>query len=474
MQNTTQQQHHAGVSARPGVLIAVLAAAGIAASLTQTLVIPLVGELPKLFSADSSVTAWAVTVTLLTGAVGMPILGKLADGYGKKRMLLIALLPLVIGSVICAVAPNIAIMIVGRGLQGIATGMVPLGISLLHDILPAERVGTAIALMSSSMGIGGALGLPAAAAVIQYVSWRGLFWIDFAVAAVIFLLILLLIPGTKTRPARDSFDFLGAVGLAGALLCLLLGIIKGSSWGWLSVETIGILVSAAMIALLWGWWELRHGNPLVDLRITRRRNVLVTNIASIFIGFAMYAQSLLLPQLMELPTSTGYGLGQTMLQMGLWMAPSGFAMMAVSPLGAKITAKYGAKTTLISGALVMAVGYAFATVLTHSLIGLTLCACIGSMGTGLAFGAMPTLIMNGVPSSEKASSNSFNTVMRSIGTSVSSAVIAAILASTSLAVGDVKVPTLSGFRTGLLTGCAVAVVAAAIGLLIVSKGKAKK
>ncbi|MCI1889327.1 MAG: MFS transporter, partial [Bifidobacterium crudilactis] len=199
-----------------------------------------------------------------------------------------------------------------------------------------------------------------------------------------------------------------------------------------------------------------------------------TNIASIFIGFAMYAQSLLLPQLMELPTSTGYGLGQTMLQMGLWMAPSGFAMMAVSPLGAKITAKYGAKTTLISGALVMAVGYAFATVLTHSLIGLTLCACIGSMGTGLAFGAMPTLIMNGVPSSEKASSNSFNTVMRSIGTSVSSAVIAAILASTSLAVGDVKVPTLSGFRTGLLTGCAVAVVAAAIGLLIVSKGKAKK
>jgi MFS family permease len=470
MQNSKQQaitQH----TSKPGVILAVLAAAGITSSLTQTLVIPLVGELPKLFAADPSVTAWAVTITLLTGAVGMPILGKLADTYGKRRMLLIALLPLIVGSVICATAPNITMMILGRGLQGIATGMVPLGISLLHDVLPPKRVGTAIALMSSSMGIGGALGLPASAAVIQYVSWRGLFWIDFAIAAIIFVLIFVLIPKPHHTPIYAPFDFLGAIGLGGALLCLLLGIIKGSSWGWSSVGIIGLFVGAVVLTLLWGWWELRHTNPLVDLRITRRRNVLVTNIASIFIGFAMYAQSLLLPQLMELPTSTGYGLGQTMLQMGLWMAPSGFAMMAVSSLGAKLTARRGAKTTLICGALVMAVGYGCASLLMHSLIGLMISSCIGSMGTGLAFGAMPTLIMNGVPPTEKASSNSFNTVMRSIGTSVSSAVIAAILAGTSITVHGSSIPTLTGFRTGLLAGCLMAIIAAVIALLISAKSQ---
>jgi MFS family permease len=470
MQNS-ELETHTPRTGKPGVIVAVLAAAGITSSLTQTLVIPLVGELPKLFSADSSVTAWAVTITLLTGAVGMPILGKLADTYGKRRMLLIALLPLIVGSILCAVAPNIAVFIVGRGLQGIATGMVPLGISLLHDVLPPERVGTAIALMSSSMGIGGALGLPASAAVIQYISWRGLFWIDFVIATLIFVLIVALIPQAAHTPNYNSFDILGALGLGGALLSLLLGIIKGASWGWTSPGIIGLFAACIIIALLWGFWELRHTNPLVDLRITRRRNVLVTNIASIFIGFAMYAQSLLLPQLMELPVSTGYGLGQSMLQMGLWMAPSGFAMMAISSTGAKITAKYGAKITLISGAVVMAIGYACAALLTHSLIGLMISSCIGSIGTGLAFGAMPTLIMNGVPASEKASSNSFNTVMRSIGTSVSSAVIAAILAGTSVSLGGTSIPTLGGFRAGLLAGCAMALVAGVIASLITKKSR---
>ncbi|MFT8593262.1 MAG: MFS transporter [Bifidobacterium sp.] len=463
----TQPQHSEAVdrnegSTRPSLIVAVLAAAGITSSLTQTLVIPLVGDLPKLFSADASVTAWAVTVTLLTGAVGMPILGKLADTYGKRRMLLLALIPLIAGSLICAAAPSIGVMIVGRALQGIATGMVPLGISLLHDVLPPKRVGTAIALMSSSMGIGGALGLPISAAIIQYVSWRGLFLIDFAIAALIFVLIYALIPRPRQEHNYAPFDFLGAIGLAAALLCLLLAIIKGSSWGWTSPSIIGLLIGTVAAALLWGWWELRFTNPLVDLRITRRHNVLVTNIASIFVGFAMYAQSLILPQLMELPSSTGYGLGQTMLQMGLWMAPSGFAMMAVSSLGAKLTARNGAKTTLICGSLVMAGGYGFAAVVLHSLVGLMIASCIGSMGTGLAFGAMPTLIMNGVPASEKASSNSFNTVMRSIGTSVSSAVIAAILAGTSMNVQGASIPSLSGFRIGLLSGCAVAIVAGII------------
>ncbi|MFT8331590.1 MFS transporter [Bifidobacterium psychraerophilum] len=471
MQNTESKQ--GGGTSRPGIIIAVLAAAGIAASLTQTLVIPLVGALPKLFSSDPSITAWAVTITLLTGAVGMPILGKLADTYGKRRMLLIALVPLILGSAICATAPNIAMMILGRGLQGIATGMVPLGISLLHDVLPPKRVGTAIALMSSSMGIGGALGLPAAAAIIQYVSWRGLFWIDFVIAALIFVLIVTLIPKPTHTPVYAPFDFIGAMGLGGALLCLLLGIIKGSSWGWTSMGIIVLFVAALIIALLWGWWELRYGNPLVDLRIMRRPTVLVTNVASIFIGFAMYAQSLLLPQLMELPTSTGYGLGQTMLQMGLWMAPSGFAMMAVSSPGATITAKFGAKTTLICGALTMVVGYGLAMMLTGSLVGLMITSCIGSIGTGLAFGAMPTLIMSGVPASEKASSNSFNSVMRSIGTSVSSAVIAAVLATNSSSFGGASIPTLAGFRTGLLMGCIVAVIAAVIAAFIPASGKRK-
>ncbi len=316
------------------------------------------------------------------------------------------------------------------------------------------------------LGIGGALGLPAAAAVIEYINWRGLFMADFVIALAIVILIAVLIPAPAEPKSYNTFDFVGTIGLGVALLCLLLAIIDGGSWGWGSPETIGLFAAALVVALAWGYWELRHTNPLVDLRTTRKHNVLFTNIASIFIGFAMYSQSLLLPQLMQLPTATGYGLGLSMLEMGLCMAPSGLGMMAVSSLGAHITKSRGAKTTLICGALVMAVGYACAALLMHSLVALVVASVIGSMGTGLAFGAMPTLIMNGVPTNEKASANSFNTVMRSIGTSVSSAVIAMILAGMSVHLGGATIPSQSGFRVGLLIGCFVAVVAAAISLNI--------
>lgn len=150
---------------RTGPLVAVLAFSGIVASLTQTLVVPLIAELPKIFDTTASNTSWVITVTLLAGAVSTPVAGKLGDMFGKRRMILISLIPLILGSILCAVAASVVPMIIGRGLQGLATGLVPLGISLLKDLLPPQRLHGAIALMSSSMGIGGALGLPIAAAV---------------------------------------------------------------------------------------------------------------------------------------------------------------------------------------------------------------------------------------------------------------------------------------------------------------------
>ena len=168
---------------------------------------------------------------------------------------------------------------------------------------------------------------------------------------------------------------------------------------------------------------------------------------------------------MQLPTATGYGHGQSMLQMGLWMAPMGVAMMAVSPLGAKITRARGPRTTLVIGALIVAAGYALSTAFTGSLWGLALTACLTSAGVGIAYGAMPALIMATTPPKDKAAANGFNSLMRSIGTTMSAAVIGVVLAQLSVPVGDHTVPTLTGFRVGLLIACGVAVLAALLGAL---------
>lgn len=460
------------VDTRPGRIVAVLAAAGIASSLTQTLVIPLIGSLPQIFSTSATNTSWIITATLLTGAVSMPVLGRLADIFGKRRMILVALVPLLVGSVMCAVSTTLPVMIVGRALQGVANGMTPLGISLLHDVLPAGRVGKAVALMSSSMGIGGALGLPLAAAIAQFGSWRILFWTMAGVGALMLVLVGLLVPADPARPCTGRFDPVGSLLLGAGLVCLLLLVSKGGTWGWDSPTTLGAAVAAVVLLTAWVLWELHCDHALIDLRQMARPVVLMTNVASVFIGFAMYSQSLIVPQLMQLPTSTGHGLGQSMLGMGLWMAPTGIAMMAVSGPGARLSARSGARTTLVTGALVMALGYTAASVLMGTLWGLAASAALVSAGVGLAFGAMPALIMGAVPARQKAASNAFNALMRSIGISVSSAVVAVILATLSTpGPSGALVPTQTGFRVGLLVGAGVSVLAAVLARCVPDRGR---
>ncbi|MCM2410996.1 MULTISPECIES: MFS transporter [unclassified Streptomyces] len=463
-------------AARPGVVVGILAFAGIVAALTQTLVVPLIGELPKMFGTSPSNASWVITATLLAAAVATPVAGRLGDMFGKRRMLMASLVPLVLGSVICALSSSVVPMIAGRGLQGLGMGVVPLGISLLRDVMPAEKLGSSIAIMSASMGVGGALGLPFAAGIAENSSWRVLFWVIAALALGVGALIWLRVPADHSAAtASRSFDFLGAIGLGIGLVCLLLGVSKGADWGWGSGTTLGLLIASAVVLLVWGRWELRVSDPLVDLRVTARPQVLMTNAASVLVGFAMYAQSLVVPQLLQLPVATGYGLGQSMLAMGLWMAPAGLMMMIMSPLGAKLSAAKGPKVTLAVGALIISIGYGLGVPFvdsgsTWTLLVVTL---VCNTGVGFAYGAMPALIMSAVPQSETASANSFNSLMRSIGTSVSAAVIAVVMAQMTTDFGGYALPSESGFRAAMLIGCGVGLAAAILAALIPVRASAK-
>ncbi|MFG2576821.1 MFS transporter [Streptomyces sp. NPDC048481] len=454
------------LTARPGAVIATLAFAGTTAAIMQTLVTPLIAELPQILDTSSSNAAWVITVTLLVAAVCVPVVGRLGDLVGKRRMLLACSAPLIVGSVVCALASDVVTMIVGRGLQGMGMGMVPLGIALLRDVVPAEKLSGSIALVSASMGIGGAIGLPLAAAVAQYANWRVLFWGSAVLAAVVAVLIFLLVPDVPAGAKGQRFDLPGAIGLGVGLVSLLLAVSKGADWGWASGATLGLFALAVVALLAWGLWEVRTTDPLVDLRTTARPRVLLTNVASVFVGFGMYASMLVMPQLLQFPEATGYGLGQSMLAAGLWIAPGGLMMMLVSPLGGKLTNARGPKFTLVCGALVLAAGYFASMALIGSAWGVMLVTVITSSGVGLAYGAMPALIMSSVPVTETAAANGFNTLMRSLGTSIGSAVIGVILSQMTTTLGGHTLASESGFRTALLVGGGLALVSAAIAAVI--------
>ncbi|MHC5261864.1 MFS transporter [Streptomyces sp. UC4497] len=459
-------------SSRAGAVVATLALAGTVAAIMQTLVTPLIAELPRILDTSASNAAWVITVTLLVSGVCVPVSGRLGDLIGKRRMMLVCAVPLVIGSVVCALSSSVVPMIVGRGLQGMGMGMVPLGIALLRDVVPTEKLSGSIALVSASMGIGGAIGLPIAAAVAQYANWRVLFWGAAVLAAIIGAMIFLIVPDVPAAAKGQRFDAPGAIGLAIGLVSLLLAISKGADWGWSSGTTLGLFGVAAVALLVWGFYELRTRDPLVDLRTTARPRVLFTNAASILIGVGMYSFMLIAPQVLQFPEATGFGLGQSMLAAGLWMAPGGVMMMLISPLGGKLINARGPKSALISGALVIAVGYGVALPLMGTAWGIMIAGVVINSGVALAYGAMPALIMGSVPLSETAAANGFNTLMRSLGTTIGSAVIGVVLAQMTISMGGYTFASEDGFRTGLMIGCGVALVSAAVATLIPALRKA--
>lgn len=447
-------------------LVVVLAFAGIVVSLCQTLVVPLLGMLPEIVDTTPANSAWIVTATLLTGAVAGPVIGRLGDIYPKKYVMIGAVAAMVAGSVLCALATSLWPMIIGRGLQGVGIGLIPLGIATMRELLPTDRLAPAISLMSSSLGVGGALGIPAAAALAQYGAWQWMFWgaAILGVAIIVAMVVVLrVVPAAKPD---GTLDLIGAFGLAVGLSSLLLAISKGADWGWASGRTVGLVALAAMAFVAWGAWVLRHRSPLVDLRVAARPPVLMTNIASVFVGMGLFGQQLILPQILQLPVETGHGLGQSMVAMGLWMAPGGLAMMAVSPLSGRLIGTRGAKPTLVIGALVMTAGYASTLLLIGSTWGIMVAAAVTFAGVGLAYGAMPSLILASVPYSEMGSANSFNTLMRSIGQAMAAAVLGVVLAKMVTEFDGLPVPTEDGFRVGALIGVVVALSAAAVASMI--------
>lgn len=446
---------------RTNVVIAVLAAGGIVVSLMQTMVIPLLPQLPKLLGASASDTAWAITATLLAAAVATPVMGRLGDMYGKRRMLLVSLALMVAGSVLGGLSSSLAPMVCARAMQGLAAGVIPLGISIMRDELPAEKLGAATALMSASLGVGGALGLPAAAFLAERADWHALFWTAAGAGLIVTALVFLLVPESAQR-SGGSFDLLGAVGLSVALIALLLAVSKGAGWGWASGLTLGLFAIGMVVLLVWGWWELRIGQPLVDLRTTARPQVLITNLASAAFGFAMLAQSLVIPQVLQLPEATGYGLGRSMMVVGLVMAPSGLVMMLIAPVSARISALSGPRTTLIVGAIVVAAGYGLSVEFISTVWGLVFVSSVIGAGIGLAYGAMPALIMSAVPVTETAAANAFNTLMRSIGTSIASAVTGVVLTQLTISLGGTELPSENAFRVVLVIAAVAALVAGAL------------
>ena len=453
-------------TAHPTLLIAVLSAAGISVSLMQTLIVPLIPELPNLLHTSASNASWAITATLLTAAVATPVFGRLGDMYGPKPMLVACAVLLIAGSLIAATTSSLLPLIVGRGLQGFGIPIIPLGISVLRSCVPPERVGSAMGLMSASLGVGGALGLPLSAVIAQHFDWRVLFWFATALGVAALVMFATMVPHVPPRSA-DRFDPLGALLLAGGLVTLLLGISKGQSWGWTSTSTLSMFGSSAadlrgvrMVAAAGARHRRSTCGPRPSVRCSRptwRRSPSRSGCSRCRTWRRRSSSC---------RTETGYGLGQSLLWTGLWLAPGGLAMMVTSPIAARVSAVRGPRFTLIVGALIICGAYLAGLFLLGAPWQIMLLNVMVAVGVGFGYASMPALINAAVPMSETAAANGINALARSLGTAISSAVIGAILAGMTMSFAGRDIPTLTGLRVALLVAAGAAGLAALLTMLI--------
>ncbi|OUZ09460.1 hypothetical protein BHE97_10405 [Aeromicrobium sp. PE09-221] len=449
----------------PWVTIAVISCGGLVSAMQFTLIIPLIADLPGLLDISSEDASWLITATILCSAVSTPIVARMADMYGKRRMLMVVLTVMVIGSVICALEGSFAMLILGRAMQGFAASLIAVGISILRDELPKERVGTAVALMSATMGIGSGLGLPLSGVLYQHLGWHSIFWSSAIAGLVLVIAIALFIDESSVRtPGR--FDILGAILFSIAIVALLLPLTKAGQWGWDSPLVLGLLGLSALTLVIWFPTQLRRSQPMVDLRIARQRTVLTTNIASLFVGFAMFANMLLTTQILQLPTASGAGLGLDAGTAGLAMIPMGLVMAVMAPITGRLLDRIGGRLTLILGSGIMAIGYAARVPLSESVLQVIIGSTVVGAGTAIAFASLPALIMSAVPITETASANGLNTLVRTLGSSIASAGCAAILAASVAEVGGTLLPTRAGTDAVAWTSAAVAAIAVLLALAI--------
>ncbi|MDR3084109.1 MAG: MFS transporter, partial [Streptomyces sp.] len=405
-------------------LIAVAAFCCLVVALQQTLVVPAVPQFPRLLGTSAGLTSWLVTATLLTGAVTTAIFGRLSDLFSKRRIMIIAMSFVLAGSVLAPLG-GIETLIAGRAMQGVGTALVPVAMAQMKDVLPGRRVGGALAVLSSTLGVGGSIGIPLGGVMLSALGWESMFWLSAALSVASIALIAVVLP--RSRPSDDSgsFDLTGAVLLSVALLALLVGLSQGGTWGWGSVATFTTFGVGIVVTLGWGFLELRQASPVVDLRTSTARPLLFTNLASLVLGILMFTNLLLTTLRLQGAEAEG-GFSWSASSAGLAMIPTALVMFAVAPLSAGIAQRFGPRSVLMVGAAVTAVGYGLGLVASLSAPLAIVWTTVISAGVGIGYAALPMLVVRYAPDREIGSANGVNALLRAIGTAIASALVAAL------------------------------------------------
>jgi MFS family permease len=459
---------HEEERSHPNVTLAVLSIAGLAYAMLSSAVVPALPTIQHDLHTSENGVAWLLTAYLLSASVGTAIIGRLGDMYGKEHLLVWTLVVLSAGTLLAGVSGSLALLIVARTIQGVGGGIFPLAFGIIRDEFPRERVAGSIGLMSALLGIGGGVGIVAGAAIVGPLSWHWLFWLPLVLIVAAAICTWRFVPESPVRvPGRINWP--AAALMSGGMTFVLIAVSETTTWGWGGPKTVGLLVIGAVLCVAWVVVELRSSQPLIDMTLMRVRAVWTANLAAFLLGAGMYASFVVFPQFAQLPKSTGFGFGASVVGSALYLLPSTAGMFVVGFAAGPIAARFGSKAALVAGSIFTAASFGFLAAQHGHVYDMLLSSTLLGVGIGLAFAALGNIVVQAVDDHQTGVASGMNTVMRTVGGALGGQLTATFLAD------HVRggYPTVTGFTDSFVLSTCFLVVCAAAALLVPGRHSAE-
>ena len=413
---------------------------------------PLVPAIAEREGVSLAAAQWALTVTLLVGAVATPVIGRLGAGRRRRPVMLACLALVAFGTLLSALPLGFGAMLTGRALQGVAFGISALAIAVARDVLPPDRTTAGIAGISVAQVVSAGLGFPVAALLADLLGVKGAFGAGLVLTVAALLVGVLLVPAAEDTPT-GRVDWLGAALLTVGLLGILLAV------SWRPSSPAVLLLAALSLAVLAGAtvWLLRGEHPLVDLRVAARPGAFAANLAAFVAGTGMYLMMSTVMILVQAGAEGGYGLGESVTVSGLMLVPYALGSIAGNAAWVRLDRRIAADRLLTTGCLGLAVSSLLLVVWHDQVWQLVVVMAVGGISGGAVFNAIPRLLVGAVPAAETGSAMGFNMVLRFVGFSLGSALSVAVLGRLADAAGR---PSESGYVVVAVTGLALSAGAA--------------
>jgi MFS family permease len=457
----------AATAARPGAHalswagLAVVAVGSFDIGLEQSLILPALPALAHHYEASLTATSWLVTGFLLTTVVAAPLLGRLGDMYGRRRILFFALGAFTLGGLVCALSASIGLVVAGRIVQGVGSASGALMLGILRHAMPEQRLARSIGVVVGGVSAGGAIGSVLSGLLIDHVSPQSIFWFLAGLSFVLIVGAMAFLPETPSLPSV-RVDVVGAALLASGLGCLLLGISKGNDWGWHSAAIFGLFAGSAALLVAFVLVERRIRQPLVDLALVATRPFANTNVCAFVAGYSFFVVLIVVPQIAAMPASSGYGLGYSTTKTGLLLVPMAVVAMAAAWFAGSLVDQIGPRALMAIGSGVGLLAYVFASMAHDDAAELALTT--GSIGItfGFTLTGIASVVVRRAERDKTSVAAGVNSVLRTTGSAIATAAATALITGAGL-VGPF--PAESGYTRAFVMGaivCGAGVLAAAL------------